>query len=410
VLLLEAGSPPLQSREGMSLFYAQSWALVNLLISSPLYAPRFRELTEAVNSGGKSAEALTRIYGKSLDAITGDMRTAVEESMPRRITLEAIAVPVFGVQESELSETQADEVLAGLLLAEGKLDRAEVLYKDLIRRSPEAPETYAALGTIALERGDTAGARAQWKQAIDRGISDANLCYRYASLADEAGVARDEVRLALDRAIALRPNFDDARYKLALLDNNARDFPGALSELHAMTSIAPERAYAYWTAVAYAHTELEQRDEAEKSAREAMKYAKTASERTAAAQLAYIARTDLTVQFETDANGNSRLVTTRVSHGATAWNPFVEPGDRLRRVEGTLREIRCGEGRLTGIVVDTSDGPLTLSVPDPQHVSVRNGPPEFSCGAQAAKAVKVEYAASDEGSKESGVLRGLELH
>jgi hypothetical protein len=73
----------------------------------------------------------------------------------------------------------------------------------------------------------------------------------------------------------------------------------------------------------------------------------------------------------------------------------------MRRVEGTLREIQCGATGLR-IGVAAPEGPLTLLIPDPSRVQMRNAPAEFTCGPQAPRRVTVEYAAPD-------VVRGIEF-
>jgi hypothetical protein len=129
-----------------------------------------------------------------------------------------------------------------------------------------------------------------------------------------------------------------------------------------------------------------------------------------AAQLAYVAQTDLAVQFTRDASGHTQLVTTRVPHNRADWNPFIEPGDRIQRVQATLRELQCSAGRATGVALDTAQGPLTLTIPDVLHVLMRNGPAEFMCGPQRPSTVMVEYAASEaQGGNAAGVLRGMEF-
>ena len=115
---------------------------------------------------------------------------------------------------------------------------------------------------------------------------------------------------------------------------------------------------------------------------------------------------DVTEQFVTDAQGHSRLAETRVPHGTTEWNPFIEPTDRIRKATGQLQEVFCSGGKLTGFLLETAEGRLTVSVPDPQHVLMRNGPTEFSCGPQRPKHVTVEYAASEKANS-NGVLRGI---
>jgi hypothetical protein len=177
-----------------------------------------------------------------------------------------------------------------------------------------------------------------------------------------------------------------------------------------MRTVAPARAYAYWSAMAYALNEVGKRDESQTAAQQAMKHAATPAERSKAAQLAYIAQTDLAVQVPRDANGHTQLVTTRVPHHTAGWNPFIEPGDRIRRVQATLREVHCSAGHATGVAIDTPQGPLTLTIPDASHVLMQNAPSEFFCGTQPATTVMVEYAASEtRGGKADGVLRGMEF-
>jgi hypothetical protein len=106
-----------------------------------------------------------------------------------------------------------------------------------------------------------------------------------------------------------------------------------------------------------------------------------------------------------DAEGNSRIVTTRVPTNDNRFNPFIEPSDDLRRVQGILREIECGSPGMR-LTVDTAAGMLKLSIPDPTRVQTGNAPPEFICGPQPGKAVLVEYAATKE---KEGIVRGLEF-
>ncbi len=396
-------------RESGAVFYAESWALTAMLATSAEYRSGFRALIAAVGAGQPSAEALRTIYGKPLEAIARDMRNWMDGS--EAVAAQRPGVVMAGVmeEESELSPFASRALLADLLAAAGKLDRAEALYGDLAVESPGNAEVRAALGAIAIRKGDRESARREFKQALDSGLRDAGLSYRYALLAEEAGCARGEIRSALERAVALKADFDDARYKLALVESNAGEYEAAVWQLRGMRNVAAGRAYGYWSALAYAEGELGRRDEASVAAARAMKYATTPEERARVAQIAYVAQTDLTVQFTRDAKGRSQLTTTRVPHGTGSWNPFIEPSDRIRRAEGQLRSIECVENKVTGVGLNTKDGALTLAIPDPLHVLMQNAPAEFVCGPQAASAVRVEYAISGKSADGDGVLRGMEF-
>jgi len=101
-------------------------------------------------------------------------------------------------------------------------------------------------------------------------------------------------------------------------------------------------------------------------------------------------------------------VTTRIPHNATNWNPFIEPSDDMRSVQGTLREIECSEKGMR-ILVDTTSGRLTLAIPDPSHVQMRNAPAEFTCGPQPGSPVTAEFAVTKAPENSDGVVRGLEF-
>ena len=213
----------------------------------------------------------------------------------------------------------------------------------------------------------------------------------------------------MERAITLNPDFDDARFKLALLESNAASYEAALKQLQAMRTVAPTRGFGYWIAMAFAQDQLGQHDEARSAARKALAFAATEHERTQAIQLAFVANTELTVQFSRDAHGNPQVTTARIARGTQSWNPFIEPQDRIRRAEGQLRSVECGNNKITGVSVDTPAGSLKLAIPDPQHILVR-GVTEFTCGPQPPTAIRVEYAASsDDNAQASGILRGMQI-
>ena len=407
VLLVTDGDTLLgRGRDEAAIFYAESWALADLLTSSPDYAPLFGRVVERLNAADRSSQqVLANVYGKPADTILADARKWIGRARSTRQTLHALAPRTPQFEANSISAFQARSVIADLLFAEEKWGRVEQLDNELLLESPNDAETLASLGAVALQTGDRRKAIGYWRRALQAGLRNAALCYRYAVLADEMGLPSNEVDQALEEVISIEPDFDDARYKLALSKSNASEFQAALQLLQAMRTPSPPRAYGYWTAVAYALSELDKRDEAENAARKALGFATSAEERDKALQLAYVAKTDLTVQFSRDGNGQLQLTTTRIPHGTTEFNPFIEAGDQIRTAVVKLREVQCREGKLTGLVVDSDAGTLVLLISDPTHVLVRNGPSEFYCGAQDAGGVEVEYAQTPK--LNIGLLRGI---
>jgi tetratricopeptide (TPR) repeat protein len=402
---LPESSPLRQDRSTAEMFYAEGWALTEMLLLSPAYSSRFPDVLTGLSKDASSEETLTKVYARPLAAIATDLRAWAYRRNVAPIRLPGVATGTIAVEVSDVPAIAARLLLADVLATAGELDRAEKLYRDLAREAPDNSDASAALGTIALRRGDSEGARREWKRAMAQGVADASLCYNYAVLADQAGVPPEEIRPALERAIGLRPDFEDARYQLALLEKNAGHYQAALVQFQAMHNVDAARAYAYWIALADTYNELDMREEALAAARQASGRATTAEERQRAAQQALIAQTDLGVQFTRDASGRAVLTTTRVPHQAADFNPFVEAGDNLQRVQGSLQQIDCS-GEVMRIRVDASGGVLTLAIPDPTRVQMRNAPSEFVCGPQSGQPVTVEYAVS-KGADD--VLRGMEF-
>jgi hypothetical protein len=77
----------------------------------------------------------------------------------------------------------------------------------------------------------------------------------------------------------------------------------------------------------------------------------------------------------------------------------------VQRTEATMRQVDCPENGIQ-LVVDTAQGALTLAIPDPSRVQIRNAGSvafEFICGPQDARRVLVEYAPA------GSIVRGLEF-
>ena len=376
-------------RSAGDLFYAESWALTEMLILSPKYALGYPKILAVPNLDAAAAAR--------------DLHHWMDQPNPPVVELRQVATPPVQAEVSDVPPVAAQLLFAQLLLAAGEFDRAAARFRAL----PDTAETSAALGAIALRQGDSEGARRAWKRAIDQGVTDAKLCYQYAILADQAGLPPDDIRPALERAVALQPDFDDVRFQLALLEKNGGHYEAALEQFHAMRTVTETRAYAYWLALADTFNELGRRDEAQSAAQQAREHATSTAERTHAAEQIHIAQTEFGVQFARDASGRAQLVTTRRPYQQSDWNPFVEPADDIRRVQGKLLDVDCGN--VTTIRVEAAGKLVTLAIPDLQHVQMRHAPPEFVCGPQSpATAVSIDYARISSGPT-AGVVRGMDL-
>ena len=127
-----------------------------------------------------------------------------------------------------------------------------------------------------MRQQNRADAVQYWRRAIQLNVKDADLCYRFALLADELGLPEKDAKPALQRAVQLEPGFDDARYRLALIHYHEADYRATLDHLRKMAVPAdPHRRYAYRTAMASSLLELNENEEAHEAALEAAKAAQT---------------------------------------------------------------------------------------------------------------------------------------
>ncbi len=397
--LFDLHSP--DSRKDAELFYAESWALVNMLLSSDSYAALFPKLITQLNSGANPSQAFRAVYGKSLERVEQDLQMSLHQNWAAK-TVHAAASDTAPPSLSYLSAREVNNLLAQMSLVSGRLEQARVRYRQLLTETPEDPDMAAALGDIAERQGNRKAALQYWGRAVENKTADAELCYRYALWAE----ASQSVRQALERAVSLNPNFDDARYKLGLAYSQAGEFKLAFAQFKDMRIPTGARRYGYWLALASALNELEDRQGAIEAAQKALAAASTDEDRVSARHMIYMAQTDLTVQFATDSAGHSQMVTTRVPHGTRDWNPFVEPSDRMQHASGKLTEVLCDAGKLTGFHMRTPDGPVTLEVPDPMHVLIRNGPGEFYCGPTQERSLQADFAVVSTAGRTTNILRG----
>jgi tetratricopeptide (TPR) repeat protein len=392
-------------------FYSESRLLLEMAALSAEYAPRFPLLMARLAGGAPGGEALTSVYSRPLASIERDLRAWSAKSRPAPLPLPGVPPAAVGIEVREAPPYEVRGILAELLAAIGALDRAEREYRALSAERPSDADAFAALGGIALRRGDTDGARREWRRAIALGVKDPTLCYRYAALASMAGLPEAEIRPALERTLELQPEYDDARFQLALMEKNAGEHAAAVEDLRKMGPVAPARAYVYWSALADALNGLGDSAGAVDAAHKAADWAVTSEDRRHAGELAYIAETELSVRMTQAADGTPRAVATRIPRGTSAeWNPFIDPSDDVRRVSGNLREIDCG-GAVTRFVLEAASGTLALALPDLKKLQARNAPAEFTCGPQtpAAAVIAVYAAGKPAGVEADGVLRGIEF-
>ncbi len=268
-------SPMYNESNRAGIFYAESWALTHMLFLSPEYMKGFPQVIRSAAAGKSLAQTLEAVYGKSTAQVQSDLTQYLD-----RNRLYGAVFPInLKVEQEEPQTTGVDAFESGLVLADmlgagHKFDEAAKAYAALAAKYPKRPELEASIASLDLHTGDVDGARAHFKAAIDDGSTDAAMCYRYAMLSMGADLLKDRIA-ALRRAIELKPDYTEAHLALGASLLDAKDYTGSIAELRNIHKITEENAVWYFGTLALDQAALGSLADAQKSAAEARKWAKS---------------------------------------------------------------------------------------------------------------------------------------
>ncbi|HTP86103.1 MAG TPA: DUF1570 domain-containing protein [Bryobacteraceae bacterium] len=381
-------------RAPADLFYAESWALVHMLFTSHEYRPRFRAFLEAVQSGQNAAAAIRHVYGKSVTDIERDLASYVSGGRYRAavvgVRLERAAE---AVKAEPMKAWDAELALAQLLAStKRQTETGKKMLEQLMAEQPQRPETPALLGEMALREGRRDDAIGLLARASQLGIGDAGVYFRYAMLRwSRSGDGDKEVREELRKALALQPDFAEARLRLgfALMDHG--EYREALGELTKVKDLPQNDAFWYYHGMGYAHYRLDEYEEARAAMEKARKWARGATQQTALEHLDSAVAT-----AEADAKANAEII-------AAAHLP---------KMEGRLKQVECA-GTKVRLELLTGGQPVWFFIDDPSAVRMTNAgsiTTEFVCGEQEGRPVVIEYLAqSDAATDTIGLVRGIQF-
>ncbi len=200
---------------------------------------------------------------------------------------------------------------------------------------------------------------------------------------------------------------------------NTREWGPALAILGGIRNVNEDQAPWLFSGLAYAQTQIGDRAQARASAEKAKKYAKTPEQTNRADDLLRY----LDAQEQAEAAAKARSVRAdsvpqpapqkfEAPDPAKPGNPFVRPGEQLKRVEGVATHLEC-DGKQARLRVAVGAKILLFTIDDPQRVLLKHAGDmtfEFKCGPQKAFGVAVEYVPDPDSRKPvAGIVRALEF-
>ena len=398
-------SPYCREHERASLFHAQSWALTHMLYRSRQFGERFSNFL--TGAAGDTGEAAFRwVYGKSLDRIEIDFKRHVSQKEFPGSDFEIVlnrAAPKPRVQPA--TDTEVRLVKADLLVGIEKREEALEIYRDLARQHPGDWRIPEALGYLASYSGNRESARRHFARAIEQEAANPRLYYDYARLLQEADAEPEVIKAVLHKAIALKPDFDDAHRLLGsilLLEGKAGM---ALAQLMRVKQISRQEAVPHYQTVAQLYHRMGRLEAARQAAILCRKYARSSEEVDLAEELMEwlgVGSEDAPHEAPpplaaAGTPGTAASAPHREESGQPLNAPAGTPGAHMApsrvEVQGSFSRLDClGERARLHLLVEGK--PLALAILDAAAVRV-SGPDtglvDLSCGEQEPRPVTVEY-------------------
>ena len=357
-------------------FYAASWAMVHMLLLEDKYRP----LTERLLTDGA--------WDASLPDLLKDLKQYVERPFWKQATVNAPLLVVPDLSVKPVEPTDAEFMLAALLLDAGRTDAARKSYQKIASAYPHDAVGAEAAGFSALSQGRPGTARQEFRRAANLGSTRARVWSELAALEREARVPWDQVKSLLERAATLDPSEYQAAFLLGVHESDDGDLSNATRHLASAAKAAPALPDV-WHAYALALRQAGRLDEARVAAKRALRVASSPEWARMASEL--VASLDQNPAAKPPALRRKPEVVT-----SPAWTRPVPDAE----VVGKFLEFVCSPHPPRFRVEVEGGTVIELVVADPTQVSIPTSASgessmELRCGPQNGRPIRVGFRRAD---------------
>jgi tetratricopeptide (TPR) repeat protein len=423
---VDHASPYYNESGKISIFYAESWALVHYLMVGDNGARRQQLVTylDSLSHGASQDEAAAKAFGdlgrlqKQLESyVAGSTFYEFHTAAPGKI-------PENEVKVRNLSDAETAAYRGGFLALHRRFAEAEPLLKEASRTDPSLAPPWQGLAVLYFEQKQLPEERAALDAAIGLDPNNALTRFLRAQLETrgaDSQLRESEIEADLRAAIAANANFAPPYSLLATrLAATGQRLPEAFELAKNAVELEPGVS-AYQLVLAEVLARARRYDNAEEVANRLEASALDPAAKQNAAQLKnYIqdlknadARRDQVQAAPNSARGGFNAATNSTEPKTTTQQPPVDDGKR--RVEGAVTDVQC-EAQEMVITVATSDGPVKLHSVDNTKIDFISDAPIKSesfwpCTALQGRNVKVKFFPSAKNSKESylGEITNVEI-
>jgi tetratricopeptide (TPR) repeat protein len=423
-------SPEYTDKNKSRVFYAQCWALAHMLLLSDQYGPKYGQFVRSISTGMSPADAFQNVYGKPLARVQSELNGYL-----RGEWFKVVYFDTKLIKEIEPPQVQpATPVETGLVLVSlhREPEKRQAMLEKLAAAHPASWEVAEAIGYAAWRKNDQDEARRRFADAARLGSTNARMYYDYSGLLRQAGRGSadrtEQLAALLEKAVALQPEFPQARYALGIHYYNARDYEEAVEHLAKAGTVERRDAPQYFRLLADSYYRTGQNDKALEAAESARQYARSPEEAEEVGELiAYLSgsppareamlseaeerqeedREDVDPASEpqaplrSTANASSRPAERPRLSRRPSDTPMEDAGysespagPQTESVSGTLLVLDCLGEPGAKLTIMTGRQQLPLLIADPTAVSITGVPGgkfDFVCGPQKPFSVSVEY-------------------
>jgi len=240
---VDHNSPYYNEQNKVSIFYAESWALIHYLMlgDQRSHNPSFGAYLNAVSQGASQDEAAAKAFG-DLRKLQDNLEKYIGRFSFPIVQVPAPAkVPDSSLSMRTLSEAEVDAYSGGFLVLHRQFEQADPLLKESAQLDPKLALAQRNLAFLHLYRDEHTDALTSLSAAIALDPQDATTRFLRAELTFD-GVSHTDPQIETDlrQAIALKADFANANGLLAvfLAANNER-LPEALTFGQKAVSLQP---------------------------------------------------------------------------------------------------------------------------------------------------------------------------
>jgi hypothetical protein len=410
-------SPEYTDKAKMGEFYAQSWALVHMLLASDDYFLKSPEFIRRMLTGEDSAAAITSTYGKPI--------TQIYKDFERYLSTGTFQLGLFDYKSPRArrdsvtraaTDFEARLALARLLAsANGFEKEARIALTQLEREQEENVELQEAFATYEYDNDTPLAALPHFTRAVELGSKDWMLYRDYAAVTDNAAQRAD----LLGKAVLYNPEELEIRFRYTDALLRVSRPAQALAALSMVKKIEPANAFTFFQLSTRANAGVKQIEQAQAAAERALQYAATVPQREfAQALIAGLSRPNASELIadtppqedgdEDDGNPANRLSLEQIR--------AIRAAEQLNHstvvIEARFEALDCS-GTEPAMHFLTDSGSLRLSMQNPNTILLKGAKTEtvsLSCGDQKSRPVRIGYNPEESGkANAAGDLRYLEF-